>query len=290
METIRDDNGVRRAVIRPDEVVFRPQTAMAEGLEVGVYVGPDQGSVHLETAVSVLASGGVIAGHRHPFEESFLVLEGTGLVAVGDQTWRLRPGDFGLVPLGYPHAWSNPGQTPLRWLRTRAPQPRSSGVAVRHAELTPPSDGRPIEVESAVQRYVGHFDDHQLPPPGPIAMPGYAGYNIRDVSIRMLVDELLGARHHTLFVVEFAPGAGEMSAKEHFHPFEETYFFTHGAADGLVAGRPITPAAGDCVFAGVNVSHGFTNAGDVPVRWVEAQAPMPPSMHGTLFDADWRSP
>jgi hypothetical protein len=24
------------------------------------------------------------------------------------------------------------------------------------------------------------------------------------------------------------------------------------------------------------------------MRWIEAQAPMPPSMHGTLFEADWR--
>ncbi len=45
--------------------------------------------------------------------------------------------------------------------------------------------------------------------------------------------------------------------------------------------------AGDLVFAGVNTSHGFTNDGAVPVRWIEAQAPIPPSMHGTIFEADW---
>lgn len=122
-------------------------------------------------------------------------------------------------------------------------------------------------------------------------MPGYQGYNIRNVSIRMMVDELLGARQHTLFIVQFEPSTVTtgMSAKEHYHPFEEIYAFTHGSADGLLAGEPITASAGDVVFAGVNTSHGFTNNGDVPMRWIEAQAPMPPSMHGTLFEEDWRA-
>lgn len=282
-----------RALVRPGDVEFRWQATVAEGLEVGVSIGPDQGAVHLEAAVSLLHPGGTVGGHRHPFEESFFVLEGEGLVSIGDQSFRLRPGDFGFAPVGYPHAWSNPGVTPLRWLRLRAPQPRPIGdsyATYPHPDLKPPTDGRPIEVESADQRYVGHFDDSQVPPPGPIAMPGYAGYNIRNVSIRMMVDGLLGARHHTLFIVQFEPSTVPtgMSAKEHFHPFEEIYYFTHGAAAGLVAGEPIHPEAGDCVFAGVNTSHGFTNTGDVPMRWIEAQAPMPPSMHGTLFEADWR--
>jgi hypothetical protein len=25
----------------------------------------------------------------------------------------------------------------------------------------------------------------------------------------------------------------------------------------------------------------------VPMRWIEAQSPMPPEMHGTLFEEDW---
>lgn len=119
-------------------------------------------------------------------------------------------------------------------------------------------------------------------------MPGYHGYNIRNVSVRMMVDELLGAQHHTLFIVEFIPSTVEgMSAKEHFHPFEETYYFTAGAAEGRVGGEPCSVRAGDLVFAGVNTSHGFTNQGDVPVRWIEAQAPKPPPSSGTIFESDW---
>jgi mannose-6-phosphate isomerase-like protein (cupin superfamily) len=174
----------------------------------------------------------------------------------------------------------------------RAPQPRPIGKALGTypvPDLGPANSGRPIESESVGQRFVGHFDDSRVPPPGPLAMPGYRGYNIRNVSIRMMVDQLLGAQQHTLFVVEFEPSTVRdgMSAKEHFHPFEEIYYFLAGTADGRLGGEPVHVEAGDLVFAGVNTSHGFTNNGDVPMRWIEAQAPMPPAMHGTMFEADW---
>ena len=171
------------------------------------------------------------------------------------------------------------------------PQPRPIGTnhgTYRYTDLAPPLSGRAIDVESVNQRFVGHFDDTQVPPPGPLSMPGYHGYNIQNVSIRMMVDELLGAQQHTLFIVEFIPSTVQgMSAKEHFHPFEETYYFVAGAAEGLVGGEACSVKAGDLVFAGVNTSHGYTNQGNVPVRWIEAQAPAPPSAHGTIFEADW---
>lgn len=283
-----------RAVVTPRDVVYEEVTDGADRLEVAVHAGPSQGAMHLEAAVSVLAPGGSIDGHRHPFEESFFVLEGRGVVAIGAERYELRAGDFGFAPTAVPHAWSNPFDAPLRWFRLRAPAPRPIGGrrgTYRVEGFDPPTAGSRIEIESVVQPFVGHFDDSQLPPPGPLAMPGYQGYNIRNVSVRMMVDGLLGARQHTLFIVEFEPSTVPtgMSAKEHFHPFEEVYFFTHGSARGRLAGESISVGAGDLVFAGVNTSHGFTNDGDVPMRWIEAQAPMPPSMHGTIFEDDWSS-
>ncbi len=281
----------RYAIVRPGDVSPVRVGPPADGLEVSVLVGPSQGAVHLETAIAELAPKGTIGGHMHPFEESFFVLEGTGLIAIGDTSYRLGPGDFGFAPVAYPHAWRNTGDVPLRWLRVRAPQPRAIGNRAGtypRPDLPPPHQGKPISSESMVQRFVGHFDDEQVPPPGPLSMPGYHGYNIRNVSIRMMIDELIGARQHTLFIVEFEPSTTEgMSAKEHYHPFEEIYYFTHGSANGIVGGESCTVGAGDVVFAGVNTSHGFTNDGEVPMRWVEAQAPIPPAAHGTIFEDDW---
>jgi mannose-6-phosphate isomerase-like protein (cupin superfamily) len=289
---LRTPTGTTYAIVRPEDAPARPpEEGPAEGLEVAIYAGREHGAFHLEAAVATLAPGGSVGGHIHPFEESFFVLAGRGLIAIGDSRYQLRRGDFGFVPLAYPHAWNNPFDETLRWLRVRSPQPRPIGDnpgTYPIADLAPPTAGRPIEVESAGQRFVGHFDDEQVPPPGPLAMPGYHGYNIRNVSIRMMVDELLGAQHHTLFVVEFIPSTVEgLSAKEHFHPFEEIYYFVAGAADGRVGGEPCSVKEGDLVFAGVNTSHGFTNTGDVPVRWIEAQAPKPPPSNGTIFESDW---
>lgn len=284
--------GTPYAIVRPHEITAAPPgNELSDGLDVAVYVGRNQGAIHLEAAVATLAPGGSIAGQIHPFEESFFVLDGTGLISIGDTSYEIREGDFGFVPIAYPSAWNNPGPEPLRFLRVRSPQPRPIGdgyADYAYPELAVPTSGRPVATESMSQRYVGHFEDGQVPPPGPLSMPGYHGYNIRNVSIRMMVDELLGAQQHTLFIVEFIPSTVEgMSAKEHFHPFEEIYYFVAGAADGLVGGEPCSVAAGDMVFAGVNTSHGFTNNGEVPVRWIEAQAPKPPPSHGTIFETDW---
>lgn len=288
---IAADHANHFAIVRPGDVEPQEVGAPADGLEVSVLVGPAQGAVHLETAIAELAPGGKIGGHLHPFEESFFILEGEGLLTIGDVSYQLRPGDFGFAPVAHPHAWRNRSDRPLRWLRVRAPQPRVIGDrrgTYPAPDLDPPQNGVPIANESMVQRFVGHFDDSQIPPPGPLSMPGYHGYNINNVSIRMMVDELLGARQHTLFVVEFEPSTTQgMSAKEHYHPFEEIYYFTHGQANGIVGGAPCVVEAGDVVFAGVNTSHGFTNDGDVPMRWIEAQAPMPPASHGTIFEDDW---
>jgi mannose-6-phosphate isomerase-like protein (cupin superfamily) len=104
----------------------------------------------------------------------------------------------------------------------------------------------------------------------------------------MMVDELLGSRHHTLFVVEFAPsGTPALSAKEHFHPFDEIYYFLYGHAVGSFDGEQVPIGPGDLVFAGVGASHGFSAVGDTPVRWIEAQAPLPPTSNGFFFHDDW---
>lgn len=122
-------------------------------------------------------------------------------------------------------------------------------------------------------------------------MPGYHGHNIRDIAIRMMVDDILGAVHHTLFMVEFARGdrQGVLSAKEHFHPFEEIYYLVEGAARGTLDGQTVDVAAGDLIWTGTNSSHGFVNLGPGPVRWLEVQAPAPPRSNAMQFEDDWKA-
>ncbi len=197
-----------------------------------------------------------------------------------------------MIPLGTPYAWANPGGEPVRLLRVRAPQPRHlRGAEPRFSVSTvePQTRGMipPREV-AAPHRPVGRFDSAHLPAPGPLNMKGYRGPRISGVSIWMLIDELAGAMHHTMFVVEFAPITERQTAGDHFHPFEEAYYFLTGSAIAHLEGADTPVAAGDLVFSGVNALHGYTMTSDVPVRWIEIQAPVPPPNGATFFPDDWR--
>src|SRR3546814_747096 len=128
-----------------------------------------------------------------------------------------------------------------------------------------------------------------MAPPGPIARPGYHGANSRNVQFRMMVDDLLGAVQHTMFIVQFT--ANELtvgvSAREHFHPFEEIYYLVSGSATASFDGSRELASAGDLVFAPTGASHGFSPVGTEPVRWIEVQSPTPPPAHGFTFHGDW---
>jgi quercetin dioxygenase-like cupin family protein len=262
------------------------------GLRVATLVGALEGSVHLEIRLCELPASSAVPAHRHPFEESFHVLEGEAQFAVGDLAYELGPGDHGFIPVAVPHAWRNPSGARVRWLETRAPQPRRVGdrVGVYPAEglVWQGLLGRPIETDPR-HRWVGHFSDDDMAPYGPISMPGYHGPNIRNISIRMEVDQLPGAQQRTLFMVEFAPSATEgKAAREHYHPFEEIYFLLGGTALGTLDGTKVRVNTGDLVWVGVNGTHGFINDGDQPVRWLEVQSPVPPSENAFYFPDDWK--
>ena len=66
-------------------------SGLAHGLSVAVMAGADQGSVHLEVALSRLAPGGTISGHHHFYEESFYLLSGEVLLDIDGHRHHLRP-------------------------------------------------------------------------------------------------------------------------------------------------------------------------------------------------------
>ena len=75
-------------------------------------------------AVVVLRPGQGVDGHVHDEEDdSFLVVEGTLTVTVGDERREMRagPGTYVLVPAGTRHAIVNEGPTDVRFLNIHAP-------------------------------------------------------------------------------------------------------------------------------------------------------------------------
>ena len=87
-----------------------------------------------------------------------------------------------------------------------------------------------------------------------------------------------------MFMVQYQPDG---VAGAHDHPFEETYLILEGATDATFDGETYRLEVGDVAWAGVGCVHGFANAGDGPVRWLETQAPQPPPRHSYRFARDW---
>jgi mannose-6-phosphate isomerase-like protein (cupin superfamily) len=199
-----------------------------------------------------------------------------------------------LVPHGAGHAWRNPADEPALLLRVHAPQPRPIGgrgaAGVFLATGTDaPTQGEPVDELDPAKPYVGHFEQSDMAPPGSISMPGYHGANVQNVQIRMMVDELLGARHHAMFIVQFTPASTAVSktANEHFHPFEEIYYLLSGETQSYCDGQSHRAAAGDLIFAPVGASHGFAPLGTERLCWIEVQSPLPPASDGFVFHNDW---
>lgn len=282
-------------VVHSNDVHFSEQSsAVASGLSTSELIGAADGAVHLQVALNRLEPGGMLTGHVHPDEESFYVLEGEGVFAVADQAYRVSGHSYGFAPIRTPHRWANTSSTPLTWIQTRSPQPRSAEHAhgIHPVEVTLPADAdaKPSDVQDHVRRFVGRFEDQMMPEPGPIQMKGFRSSAARNVAVWMLVDEVLGAVHHTKFRVRFEPTGPDMTlGGQHYHPFEETYYITSGTAVAHLEDESIEVGPGDLVFAGVNALHGFSNTGSEPVHWIEMQAPNPPTSNAFFFKADWES-
>ncbi len=245
------------------------------------------GAVHTGLGLCRLEAGGILNPHVHFYEEAFFILEGQVLERIDGHDYRLGPGDYGIIQSGVSHALRNSGDQPVRWLEMLSPQPKSPDSerdTFFFKSESAPITGTPPDFRDPMTRYLGHFDDSQMPPYSLLQMEGYRGSSIAGISLKMLVDHMLGAQHLTLFMVEFQPGgAGNI----HDHPFEESYFFLSGEAEAILDGKTYHVKAGDYVWTGVGGTHGFFNKGAVPMRWIETQTPQPPNQQGFRFPADW---
>jgi quercetin dioxygenase-like cupin family protein len=274
-----------------------------QGLARSVLVGAAQGAIHTELAVGALAPGGWLQRHFHSFEEALYVLAGELLLEIDGHHHRLVAGDYAFMPVGAWHALANDGADEVRWLSVNTPLrlPPDAGrrdtffdstafdlaAFAQRAERPPFGDPR--------LRYVGHYDGTppqaealalndpargRRPAGRDTALVVYSG-----ISVKMLVDRVLGAELLTMFTVDYEPGG---SAQVHDHPFEEAYFFLDGEIEAELEGQVHTIHAGDVVFAGVGATHGFFNNGSGRVRWIETQAPQPPERHSYRWVDHWR--
>ncbi len=257
----------------------------SSGFRRATYVDQGAGSVHMGTGICFLDPRGVIEPHLHSFEESFYILEGTILAEIGERSYALGPGHYGLISTGVQHAWRNTGAAPVRWLEMQAPQPRALdyGQDTFFVGGEAPTEAAAPDLPDPTHNVLGHFDESQLPRPGgPSQMEGFNPTT--GVAIKMFVDRSFGAIHQSLFLIQYLPGA---KIDLHDHTFEESYYIVSGRVRARADGKSYDLGPGDVIWTSVGCIHSFENLGTEPVRWIETQAPLPPAKEVFRFEREW---
>jgi len=262
-------------------------------------VDGSRGSVHTSFGLCGLGREGSVDPHVHSFEESFYILEGSPVLDIGGETVELAPHRCGLIPVGEPHAWRNPGGEPCRWLEMQAPRARRPedsappdtffvaerpGGASRAVDLRDPRNRRFFRLDEGQMdvdalKHGSRASEPQVSASMATALLAYSG-----IAVKMLIDERLGAALHTMFMVEYQPGG---VAHPHDHPLEEAYYVLEGEVVAEADGERFTMRPGDFLWTGVGCVHAFYNETDTTVRWLETSSPQPPARNSYRFDRDW---
>src|SRR5439155_15806835 len=102
---------------------MRTALLVYSGITVKPMVDSDLGAV-LSTMFMVRYEPlGAAGAHDHPFEETYLFLEGSVEATFDGKPYELGPGDVAWAGVGCVHSFRNVGDGLVRWLETQAPQP-----------------------------------------------------------------------------------------------------------------------------------------------------------------------
>ena len=124
-------------------------------------------AVHTGFGICELEPGSSLPGHVHSFEQSFFVLEGEVVLTNPEGSFLLGPDDYGLLPVGVPHAWRNESGVTARWADMLAPQPRRHYHGdTMQVDLAHEARAVPLEEPRAVVRHC------KTPLPRPVPRDG----------------------------------------------------------------------------------------------------------------------
>jgi quercetin dioxygenase-like cupin family protein len=281
-----------RLVRREDIELADALPGRSSGLTTCRLVGGSLGSTHMALTLVSLVEGHVDT-HVHSYETSFYVLEGEPLLHLDGQGVKLKPGACGAVPVGVPHAFRCDGRA--LWIEMAAPRPRADGSDTFFLGPAPDAPAEPLDVRDPRNRNLfllteGEMDLERLKRGAAVGAPtvsasmatavlAYSG-----IAVKMLVDQRLDAQLHTMFMVDYQPGA---VAHPHDHPFEESYYILEGEVDVVANGDRYTLRPGDVFWTGTGCVHAFYETQGGRVRWLETSAPAPPPRHSYRFERDW---
>jgi quercetin dioxygenase-like cupin family protein len=121
-------------------------------------------AVHTGFGVCTLEPGGSVPPHVHSYEESFYVLDGPVVLRTTEGSRVLRAGDYGVLPVGLPHAWRPAGDGTARWVDMLSPQPPARNAFDTYPVALEPDDWAPIpvDVRDPRNRLFGHVDPSNM--------------------------------------------------------------------------------------------------------------------------------
>jgi quercetin dioxygenase-like cupin family protein len=280
-------------LVRREDVELAPGLpGRSSGLTSCRVVGGSLGSTHMALTLVALADGHVDE-HLHSFETSFYVLEGEPVVYLEGRGVRLRPGACGLIGVGVPHAFRCEERG--LWLEMAAPRPRLDASDTFFLGPPPDIEVAPLDARDPRNHNVfllteGETDLELLKRGQAMGAPTVSGsmatavLAYSGIAVKMLVDQRLDAQLHTMFMVDYQPGA---CANPHDHPFEESYYMLEGEVDVVADGDRYTLRPGDVFWTGTGCVHAFYEMQGNPVRWLETSAPAPPPRYSYRHERDW---
>ena len=197
------------------------------------------------------------------------------------------------MPVGVPHAWRGDGRA--LWVEMVAPRPRPDGSDTFFLGPAPEGGAVALDVRDPRNRNLfllteGEMDLDRLKRGAAVGAPtvsasmATAALAYSGITVKMLVDQRLDAQLHTMFMVDYQPGA---VAHPHDHPFEESYYMLEGEVDVVADGERHTLRAGDVFWTATGCVHAFYETQGGRVRWLETSAPGPPPRHSYRFERDW---
>jgi quercetin dioxygenase-like cupin family protein len=280
-------------LVRREDVVFSDAYAgHATAFSACALVDGSIGATHMAVSLCELREGHVDT-QVHSYEESFYVLDGEPVLYLDGRGVQLKPGACGVVPVGAPHAWRS--DAGARWIEMLSPRPRSDGSDTFFLGPVPDGAPTPLDVRDPRNRNLfllteGETDLDQLKrgsvasAPTVSASMATAVLAYSGIAVKMLVDQRLDAQLHTMFMVDYQPGA---VVHPHDHPFEESYYMLDGEIDVVANGDRYTLRPGDAFWTATGCVHAFYETRGGRVRWLETSAPGPPPRHSYRFERDW---
>jgi quercetin dioxygenase-like cupin family protein len=281
-----------RLVRREDVELAEALPGHSSGLTSCRLVGGSLGSTHMALTLASLVQGHVDS-HLHSYETSFYVLEGEPVLYLDGRGVELKPGACGVAPVGVPHAFRCEGRA--LWIEMAAPRPRADGSDTYFLGPAPEVRGEPLDVRDPRNRNLfllsdGEMDLDRLKRGQAIGAPTVSGsmatavLAYSGIAVKMLVDQRLDAQLHTMFMVDYQPGA---CANPHDHPFEESYYMLDGEVEVVANGDRYALRPGDVFWTGTGCVHAFYETQGGTVRWLETSAPGPPPRHSYRHERDW---